>query len=71
MSTKIINLKGVLYQHGEGTIEREGFVRPNENKPEEFHEHWEDDLNAARGVFGLPLMVGSVIVGLVVWWGLF
>lgn len=40
-------------------------------KREKFHEHWEDDLHAARGVFGLPLMVGSVIVGLVVWWGLF
>lgn len=42
-------------------------------KIEDHEEHWdeEDDLRAARGIFGLPLMISSVIVVLVVWWGLF
>jgi len=71
MSEKIINLEGVLYQHGEGTIQGGGFVRPNENKQEEFHEHWEDDLHAARGCFGWPLIAGCAITALAVWWGLF
>lgn len=34
-------------------------------KQEEFHEHWEDDLKAARGVFGWPLIVGCILTSLI------
>lgn len=44
-----------------------------DKEQEEYNKHWyeEDDLKAARGMFGLPLMVGLVIVGLLVWRSLF
>ena len=64
MSGKIINHEGVLYQHGEGTIEGGGFVRPSDDKQEEYHEYWEDDLKAARGIFGYPLLVSIIFLGL-------
>lgn len=59
MSEKITNFEGVLYQHGEGTIEGGGFMRPT--KQEEYENHWKDDLHAARGCYGWPLVVGCIL----------
>ena len=71
MSEKIINFKDVLYRHGEETIEGGGFVKPDDTKQEEFNEHWEDDLHAARGCYGWPVIVGCIFAALAGWWGLF
>jgi len=33
---------------------------------EKYDEHWEDDLHAARGVFGYPLIIGCMLTALMV-----
>lgn len=30
-------------------------------KSEEYHKHWEEDLKAARGIFGYPLIIGCIL----------
>ena len=35
-------------------------------KKEEYHEHWEDDLKAARGVYGYPLILSCILSFLIV-----
>jgi len=74
MSREIISHEAILYRHGETTIEGGGFMRPNETKQEEYHDRWyeEDDLKAARGCYGWPLIVGcilsaSIVCGVLYW----
>lgn len=35
-------------------------------KSEEYNKHWEDDLHAARGIFGYPLIIGCILSLLIV-----
>lgn len=34
-------------------------------KIEDHEQHWNDDLNAARGVFGWPLIISWVLIALI------
>ncbi len=35
-------------------------------KIEEHEHHWKDDLGAARGVFGWPLIIGGILTVLII-----